>query len=137
MLYRTVIKLVLYGYVFLLSNTYTMNNNILSYNALLHKLIFVWEDMRFLTHTFEPEQQEYYLFDTIADKLMELHEILLKQMTAIDKASLDIDIYCMQIIIDIVYTSYILTELSTNQQVFQLYLRIQELHKALSLIQIY
>jgi hypothetical protein len=114
-----------------------MNNNILSYNALLHKLIFVWEDMRFLTHTFEPEQQEYYLFDTIADKLMELHEILLKQMTAIDKASLDIDIYCMQIIIDIVYTSYILTELSTNQQVFQLYLRIQELHKALSLIQIY
>lgn len=130
-------KIVYCLFFLILPVLYTMNiechEKFLAHKELFHMLVFIWEDMRRLTHEFNTDDRTYELFDEVADKLMILHELILKQIATLDKIQCeDIETECMQTATDIVYITYMLSELSANHLVLQLHTHTQALHKAIA-----
>jgi hypothetical protein len=123
-----------YSCTFVTHNVCDYSCYVAGYKDVLHKLLYVWEEMRVLINGISPVDTHRCFFDTIADNIMEIHDLVtadLSDSTCMYEEREDTWLECMHILIPLISQLYLFAKDDARQKSINLYMRIQGLNDAL------
>jgi hypothetical protein len=104
-----------------------------AHNYVLHQLLYVWEDMRVLTHAAVHTGKGFCFFDAIADQIMRIHDLVTYvRLDSDDDSMVALWTECMNHVMSIIQdVSLFIGEYNSSESAMQLYRHVQQLSAAI------